>query len=387
MTRNNTQLQPEKAGLGDASPATDDYRVHFSTATLDPEWDAFVASTPEGRHTQSSLWAQVKAFVGWKAVRVIVTERNGMVGGAQILLRRLPVGGYAAYIPRGPVLARDDPTLAELLVSELRRFASAAGVQYLAARPPIHYEALADQLDHSGFRPSLIEIDVEPVATVLVDLTVDPDEMLARMATKTRYNIRLGLRKGIVIREGGEADLTSFYHLLLKTGERQAFSTNALDYHVEVWRAFSPHGHMKLFLAEVDGEIVSGLLAIPFGDRVIYWRGAWSGHHGNLHPNEAMQWTAMMWAKSHEYRYYDLEGIDQKIGEAIVRGEPLPKGRIHPLTSYKLGFGGQVVLLPGLYDYVPNSLLRWGYRVLFSRIPNQPVVARAVSAARGLKHR
>ncbi len=385
MTRTNTQLQPEKIRLEGALRRPPDYRVHFSTATVDPEWDSFVASVPGGRHTQSSLWGQAKALVGWKAARMIVSDGNSIVGGAQMLLRRLPAGGRAVYIPRGPVLAGDDSPLTELLVSELLRFASAEGAQYLAVRLPAHYDSLEDQLDRSGFRPSLIDVDVEPLATVLVDLTLDPDKILARMTSKTRYNIRLGLRKGVVVREGCETDLASFYDLLLSTSRRQAFSTNSLDYYVGVWRAFNPGSHIKLFLAEVDGEAVSALVAIPFGDRVVYWRGAWSGRYGDLHPNEVMQWTAMMWAKSHNYRYYDLEGIDQKIGEAIARGEQ-PNGRTHPLTSYKLGFGGQVVLLPHLYDYVPNPLLRRGYHILFSKIANQPIVTRAVSAARGLQH-
>lgn len=387
MTRScpSTEPRQRKKKPKDALPLQEGYKVRLSTSDSDPEWDSFVAATPGGGHTQSTLWAQVKASVGWRAVRVIVTQGKRMVGGAQILVRRLPVGGSAAYVQRGPILARDDTDLAGLLASELRSFADEAGVQYFAVRPPLENHDLARRLERSGFQASLIEVDPEPAATVVVDLTADTDVILARMEAKTRYNIRLSMRKGVVVREGTGDDLPTFYRLLLSTSERQAFSTNTFDYYSEVWRTLSPPGHVKLFLAEVDGEAVSSLLAIPFGDTVTYWRGAWSGRLGNVHPNEALQWAAITWAKSHGYRRYDFEGIDKNVAEAIARGEQGPKSRIHPLTSYKLGFGGHVALYPGLYNYMPNPLVRWAYGTIFARFAQEPVMTRVVNSARGME--
>ena len=69
-----------------ASPAVDlDFRVQTDLA--DPEWDSFVERTPGGHHVQSSLWAQVKAVVGWLLLRVIAVRDGVIVGGAQILTR------------------------------------------------------------------------------------------------------------------------------------------------------------------------------------------------------------------------------------------------------------------------------------------------------------
>ena len=141
----------------------------------------------------------------------------------------------------------------------------------------------------------------------------------------------------------------------------------------------APRGPDEPVQGEVRGRAGVRTVGNPLGDTVTYWRGAWSGQHGNLHPNEAMQWEAMLWSKSHGYRYYDLEGIDPNIGRAIVRGEPAPKGRVHPLTSYKLGFGGKVVLFPGLYDYVPNPLLRRGYSTVLPTVEGWPRTASVVT--------
>jgi FemAB family len=51
-----------------------DYQVWVTGGPNDAQWDAFVASTPGGHHAQTSRWAQLKETIGWRAVRVAVTE-------------------------------------------------------------------------------------------------------------------------------------------------------------------------------------------------------------------------------------------------------------------------------------------------------------------------
>ena len=47
-------------------------------------------------------------------------------------------------------------------------------------------------------------------ATTILDLSGDLEAILAQMKSKTRYNVRLSQRKGIVVREGTEADIATF---------------------------------------------------------------------------------------------------------------------------------------------------------------------------------
>ena len=48
----------------------------------------------------------------------------------------------------------------------------------------------------------------------------------------------------------------------------------------------------------------------------------------------------------------------------------------------KLGFGGEVRLFPGAYDYVYNPFLRWGYNTIFSKISQMPVVENIMNYVR-----
>lgn len=110
------------------------------------------------------------------------------------------------------------------------------------------------------------------------------------------------------------------------------------------------------------------ILTVPFGDTVIYKKGGWWGQHRERHPNEALHWAAIQWAKSHGYRYYDFEGIDPAAAELVLQGAPLPEPMRQSVTRFKLGFGGEVRLLPKPYDYLYNPLLRWTYRTIYPKV-------------------
>jgi peptidoglycan pentaglycine glycine transferase (the first glycine) len=360
------------------SPDQASYQIRVSSEPEDPAWDTFLAQTPGGHHVQTSLWAQVKALLGWRAARVVVRQGDCIVAGAQVLLRPLPLVGAIGHVSKGPLVAGNDLRLAKLVLDALHQVARAHHIRYLIIQPPRTNEALAQQLPGWGFRPdSLAGTEAQPPATVLLDLTQDLDDILAQMKKKTRYSIRHGLREGITVREGTERDLPTFYRLLVATTQRQHFSEPSEEYFSEMWRIFRPHGYIRLFLAEYAGEAVASVLAISFGDTVIYKKGAWSGHYSKRNPNDVLQWTAIRWAKAQGYRFYDFEGINRRAARALIQGEPLPDSVKQTYTSFKLGFGGQVVLAPHAYGYIYNPMLRWGYHTIFPKVANLSVVQNA----------
>lgn len=348
------------------------YQLWVSRTTEDPVWDAFVANTPGGHHTQTSLWAQIKTLLNWRASRIMLVQNERIVAGAQLLMHPLMRVGMLGYVPQGPLVAVDDPLLVPLVIDALHQVAKAQRVQYLVMQPPHNGDSIAAQLPALGFRPSSTQIT--PTATVVLDLQDDVDTVFSRIKGKTRQNIRRGQRRGVVVREGSERDLPAYYRLVIATSQRKNFLVYPEAYFVNMWRVLSPHSYIKLFLAEYEGELVSAQLAIPFGNTVVNRLSVWSGRYAEHRPNEVLQWAAIMWAKQHGYRYYDFEGITQQAAQAVLRGEPLPDSLMQSVTSFKLGFGGQVALYPQAYDYVYNPLLRYGYNTVFPKIEHSSAV-------------
>lgn len=97
----------------------------------------------------------------------------------------------------------------------------------------------------------------------------------------------------MTVREGTERDLGIYYRLVVATSQRQRFRPYSREYFLEMWRIFDPHGYIKLFVAEYEGEAVAAQLAIPFGDTMITKLPVWSGCHGKRQPNELLHWTAI----------------------------------------------------------------------------------------------
>jgi lipid II:glycine glycyltransferase (peptidoglycan interpeptide bridge formation enzyme) len=149
-----------------------------------------------------------------------------------------------------------------------------------------------------------------------------------------------------------------------------------------MWRLFHPPGYIRLFIAEVQGEAVAAHLVIPFGKTLISKLAGWSGRHGNYKPNEVLEWEVIKWAKTQGFHTYDFEGIERKAAETILNGEFLPTSLAQTPASFKMGFGGQVVLFPEAYDYVPSPVLRGAYNTVFQKVRKWSVMKQVVGSFR-----
>ncbi len=354
------------------------YQTQVSDKTEDPEWDGFLVKTPGGHYTQTSLWAQAKAILGWGAVRVVVSQKNQIVAGAQLLTRSLPIAGIIGFVPGGPHVINDDSGLTQLVMAQLHQVAKNYRVRYLLVQPRFINEVLAQELVGRGYRQS--SLHPLAISTSLLDLTQDLDHILGAMRKSTRHNIRLSQRKGVIVREGNESDLPIFYRLEMATCKRNNVSTFSEEYYTRLWQILHPHGYLRLFIAEYAGEAVSASLVIPFGNTVTDTIGAWSGRHGKAHPNELLEWAAITWAKSQGYSYFDFDGITPE----VARGELAPNAHRDGETFFKLGFGGEMVLCPVAYEYLPNPILRWLYVAIDQKIANGPGKMKVVNFIRGI---
>ena len=79
--------------------------IYTTTGRIVPEeWDALVERTPGTDVTQLSAWARVRASAGFSPLYVHAHQDGKLVGGAQLLYRRLPVVGRVGYVSYGPVV-------------------------------------------------------------------------------------------------------------------------------------------------------------------------------------------------------------------------------------------------------------------------------------------
>src|SRR3954452_19596146 len=70
-------------------------------------WDRLVETTPGTDVTQLSVWARVRARAGFSPTYLFARKDGDLLGGVQVLHRRLPGLGRIAYASYGPLLAAE----------------------------------------------------------------------------------------------------------------------------------------------------------------------------------------------------------------------------------------------------------------------------------------
>jgi lipid II:glycine glycyltransferase (peptidoglycan interpeptide bridge formation enzyme) len=347
----------------------EDYQVKISESPeLDPEWDAFVASTLGGDHVQTSRWALVKSVLGWKATRVAVLDGSRIIGGAQLLRRSFSFLGSVGYVTKGPLCCLKDPELPSLLLHKIKQISRQHRCHMLAIQPPYDQGDLVGTLKSASFSAS--KLDLGPTASVVLDLEAGPDMILKNMTRETRHRIRHSQRESITVHEGSQSDLGLFYQLYLATAARQGFTPYHRSYFDMLWETFAPKGWISLLVAYHENEAVSAQLLVPFGDTVLCKMMGWSGEHSRLRPNHALYWGSILWTIGHGYRYFDFGGVDPRGAAEILDGKKVSEVPAASNDIIKYGYGGEVLFYPQPYHHFPNMIFDRIFRCMAFTIGN-----------------
>lgn len=354
-------------------------------------WDAAVLALPQPHVLQSWAWGETKTQTGWRAKRLLWTEKRNLstkrlegtrgipeqapvrfgddlcstsLAAAAILIRRLHprVPLAVAYVPKGPLLDWTDTPLAEAVLARIEAETRKAGAIFVKIDPDVRSDmpqgaAVTALLARRGWRPSPEQIQYRN--TVVSDLASSEDELLAAMKPKWRYNIRLAERKAVVVRAGDATDLEAFYAMYAETGARDGFLVRPFDYYRAIWERFLADGLGHILLAEVAKTPLAGLFLFRFGPTAWYFYGASTSQGRELMPNYALQWTAMRWAKAAGCTRYDWWGAPDVLDES----DPM-----WGVFRFKQGFGGEFTPHIGAWDFAPNRIAHWGYAVAMPRV-------------------
>ena len=321
------------------------------------EWNSFLSDLPESHLLQSAEWGELKTSFGWTLERV----QEGACG-AQILFRTLPLGYSIAYIPKGPI----GPWLPDLL-PHLDRICNAHRAVLLKVEPDSAIDPkLENDLRSNGFNPS--DQSIQPEQTLIIDLSGSDEELLGRMRQKTRYNIRLAGRKGVVVRPWN--DLDGFGKMMQETGNRDEFGIHTSSYYKKAYELFHPINACELFLAEYEKQPLAAIFVFAFGKRAWYLYGASSAIERNRMPTYLLQWEAMKWAKQQGCTEYDLWGVPTEDEETLEREFTSRRDGLWGVYRFKRGFGGALHQTAGAWDRPYIQPLYYLYQLISSRIWN-----------------
>jgi peptidoglycan pentaglycine glycine transferase (the first glycine) len=313
---------------------------------LSADWDTFLARHATAHLLQTTAWGELKAAFGWRVVRIIAGET-----GAQILLRRVLPGITIAYLAKGPVGENLDelwPKVDELCRGNRVIFLKVEPDQWIGT----------DNINHTppGFQTS--RHTIQPPRTLLVDLSGDEDAILGRMKQKTRYNIKLAQKKGVIVRP--TSDIEGFHRLMQITGGRDQFGVHSRVYYQQAYALFHARNSCELLLAEYENEPLAALMVFAQGERSWYLYGASSNAHRDRMPTYMLQWEAMRWARERGCDEYDLWGVPDADETTLETQFMSRSDGLWGVYRNKRGFGGQLRRAAGPWDRVYSPL---AYRV------------------------
>jgi peptidoglycan pentaglycine glycine transferase (the first glycine) len=320
------------------------------------EWNDFAAREPAFALLQSWEWGEFKQGLGWKAYRIGVKDNGKIIAGAQMLIKRLPLGmASVAYIPRGPIGDWIAGDVVPILLSELHRVARSHRAIFLKIEPPLSSSSSgAGILKQYHFRPSPHRI--QPRSTIILDLDRDLDDILGQMRQKTRQYIRKASREGITVRTGLRDDLPAFYDLMRMTSKRKRLRPRIRSYYEDGWEIFAEKNRAVLLMAFQRDRLLAVRMSYHFGSRAAEFHAGSVSDFGHLHPNYLLVWESIKWAKRQGCCSYDFWGIPDEIEQTDSgKKKSMKSGFSEGLWGvfrFKRGFCDDIVSYVGAYDYV-----------------------------------
>jgi len=308
--------------------------MKYQEITNKEEWDKKIGSQKMSQFLQSWEWSLFNKNLKSQILNLKIDEDYLFV-----ITKPLFLGFNYLYIPRTKVNLR--PTIYNAL-QELAKKEKAVFIRYDSGDQKTETLDSLFKMYH-GHRVK----DVQPTKTWLLDLTKTEEQLLAEMHPKTRYNIRLAEKKGVICREGKIEEFEQFWRLIKETYKRQGITTHTKDYYLKMLQTCD---FVKLYFAEYDGKIIVANLVAFFGDTVTYVHGGSDNEYKNLMAPQLLQWYQIKLAKSLGFKYYDFHGIDENKWPGITR--------------FKKGFGGFDYEYAGCWDLVLNKPVYYCYEIL-----------------------
>ncbi len=306
---------------------------------MNEEWQSFLAKHPESNFLQSPSWAETNKLIGHKIV-VKVFEKNTVC----LMIIKDARRGRFLEIPGGPLIDWSNKKLVQEIFTEIKKIAKENHCVFVRFRPQLpDTQKNRDILKNINAKPALMHLHAQN--TVILDLTVSEDELLAKMRRQTRYEVRRSEKMGIVVEENNsDTMLTKFHAVQTSTAERQHFIPPTKKTLIAEKTAFGDD--FKLYIAKTpENKPIAYGLILKDVHEAAYFEAASTELNHKFPGAYALLWKAIREAKQSGCKRFNLWGIAPPNS---------PNHRYAGVTTFKTGFGGEVVNFIPAHDIVIN---------------------------------
>lgn len=315
------------------------------------ELDAFVQAHENCHFMQASDWGRVKSEWGWYGI-LCRDAQHKIVGSMALLRHNIRVFHTCMlYAPLGPIFSDGDMTTFHTLIDAAKQLAQREDAYLLRIDPRIKAQevAFAEAVRDAGFSiNSASDFSLfQPRMCYVLSLDgLTKETLLAQYHRTTRYNIHYAVRSGVTVRYGTQKDIPRFCEMMELVAEKNGFEARRAPYFCSLLRELKEKA--RLYLAELDGKVIAGAIAVFFGNRACFLYSCSDTEARKEHPNELLQWKMQCDALELGCEWFDFRGVE---------GYPTEDNPKLGLHRYKQGFGAEFCEYIGQLDLMTRPVL------------------------------
>ena len=288
---------------------------------------------------QSQAWGQFRQAMGIDVVRI---------HGWQLTFHKLPLLPYTiGYFPKGPVPTKE-------MLAALETLGKQKHAIFIQLEPNVRADLQPTTYNLQPLVPSHHPLFTK--YTFVLDLTKSEEELLKAMHPKTRYNLKVAQKHGVVVKEdNSQKAFEAYLKLSAETTQRQGFYAHNEPYHRSMWEILHPAGIARLWTASYNENILAAWIIFIWNKTMYYPYGASSREHRETMAPTLLLWEIAKWGKTQGMTSFDLWGS--------LGPDPDPADPWYGFHRFKQGFNPDLVEFVGSYDLVLNPLLYYFYKV------------------------
>lgn len=295
---------------------------------------------------QSWEWGEFRKKTGVDLVRLGHFDGAKMVRAYQLTFHSVPYFKQTVgYLPKGPL-----PDTA--MVKTLRDLGRAKNAAFVKIEPNVvvnnERPVARDQLEKLGFVEAKKSLFTK--YNFLLDLKKSEQELFANLHPKTRYNIGVAKKKGVVVYESTkDEDFEIYLKLYFETTKRQKYFGHTPNYHKHAWETLKGAKMARVLIAKYQNTPLVAWMLFSFGDTLYYPYGGSSIEHREVMASNLVCWEAIRLGQKMGFFTFDMWGALGK--------EPDTSDPWFGFHRFKAGYNPSHVEYVGTYDLVLNPLL------------------------------
>lgn len=294
---------------------------------------------------QSYAWGEFREAMGVKVIRLGEFEKEKLIRSYQLTIHSIPKTHFTVgYFPKGP---KPDRAMIASLVDIGKRY----NCIFIRLEPNTTKEVMsAKEIQKLSPRIAIPKKGFFTKFSFVLDITPSEEELLKHMKEKTRYNIRLATRKGVLVKEEtSEKAFDDYLRLTFETTKRQKFFAHNEQYHKTMWKYLRESGIAHLFTAIYEKKTLVTWIIFLFNNVLYYPYGASSSEHREVMASNLMMWEVIKWGKEHGATSFDMWGA--------LPPNANPKDPQMGFHRFKEGYGGVLTEFSGTADIKIHPLL------------------------------